>query len=146
MALPRFGPDDRLLAAEVSEGVVRLWEVATRREYRTMVRAAAAGQGIYCNATTRPGGRLLAVAMEGGVGIWDLKSGSEVAFLDLPDNSFALFEPSGSLLTNGPSGLLRWPVRAEPESPRSLRLGPPSRLALPGSDCAVACDSGGRVI
>jgi WD40 repeat protein len=146
MFIPRFGPDDRLLAAEVGECVVRLWEVATCLEYRTMVRAAAAGKGIYCNVTTHPDGRLLAVAMQGGVGLWDLKSGSEVAFLDLPDTAFALFEPSGSLLTNGPGGLLRWPVRAEPASPRSLRVGPPSRFTAPGSNCGLACDLGGRVI
>jgi eukaryotic-like serine/threonine-protein kinase len=143
---PRFGPDDRLLAAEVRGSDLGLLEVATSREYRTLVRAAAAGKGIYANASNRFDGRLLAVAMRGGVGLWDVKSGKEVAFLDLPGNAFVLFEPSGSLLTNASDGLLRWPVRFEPGLPLSLRLGPPCKLAVPGSGCEVACDSGGRVI
>src|SRR5262249_19849642 len=84
--------------------------------------------------------------MHGVVALWDLKSDREAAFLDLPGYVWVGFEPSGSLLTNTSDGVLRWPVRAEPESPRSLRIGPPCRLPVPGSGCQVACDSGGRVI
>ena len=51
--------------------------------------------------------------MDDGVGLWDLRSGKELAFLESPGTSFVLFEPSGALLTNGSAGLLRWPVQAD---------------------------------
>ena len=42
---PVFGLDDRLLASDIRDGKVGLWEVAAGGEYRTLVRAAAAGHG-----------------------------------------------------------------------------------------------------
>ena len=42
--------DDRLLAHDVRDGKQTSWEVAAGGEYRTLVRAAAAGQGHYDNA------------------------------------------------------------------------------------------------
>ena len=45
--IPRFSPDDRLLSGDVRDGKLGLWEVAAGREYRTLVRAAAAGKGMY---------------------------------------------------------------------------------------------------
>ena len=68
-------------------------------------RAAAAGQHRYDNPAIRSDGRVLAVGMHDGVGLWDLPSGKELAFLDSPGTNFVLFEPSGSLLTNGSAGL-----------------------------------------
>ena len=150
MISPGLGPprfrDDRLLAGYVPDGKLGLWEIAAGSEYRTLVRAAAAGRGHYHNATIRFDGRLLAVGMHEGVGLWDLASGKELAFLQLPGSNLALFEPSGGLLTNGPAGLLRWPVQAEPATPALLRIGPPHKLSVPGSQCNLACSRDGRVI
>ncbi|HMC65742.1 MAG TPA: hypothetical protein VKI65_12450, partial [Gemmataceae bacterium] len=143
---PRFSPDDRLLAADIRDGKVVLWEVAACREYRTLVRAAAAGKGSYQITAIRSDGRLLAVAMLDGVGLWDLTSGMELAFIKSPASNFVLFEPSGALLTNGSAGLLRWPIRAEPAAPGVLRIGPPHKLCVPGPICHVACSADGRVI
>jgi len=143
---PRFSLDDRLLAGSVPDGKLGLWEIAAGGEYRTLVRAAAAGTGLYHNATIRFDGRLLAVGMLDGVGLWDLTSGRELPFLQLPGMNLALFEPSGALLTNGPASLLRWPVQAEPATPPLLRIGPPLKLSLPGSQNVLACSRDGSVI
>jgi Tetratricopeptide repeat/WD domain, G-beta repeat len=69
-----------------------------------------------------------------------------LAFIPLPGCDFALFEPSGALLTNGSAGLLRWPVQGDPAAPGILRVGPPQQLAVPGPICHIACSSNGRVI
>src|SRR5665213_230577 len=42
---PVFGPVDRLLASDFRVGKLALLEVAAGGEYRTLIRAAAAGQG-----------------------------------------------------------------------------------------------------
>jgi hypothetical protein len=140
----RFSLDDRLLAADIRDDKLGLWEVAACREYRTLVRAAAAG--IYEITAIRSDGRLLAVAMPDGVGLWDLTSGKEVAFIKLPGCTSVLFEPSGALLTSGSAGLLRWPVQAEPAKPGLLRIGPPHKLSVPGSIGHIACSADGKVI
>ena len=142
----RFSLDDRLLTYDARDGKPGLWEVAAGAEYRSLVRAAAAGKGHYLNPAIRSDGRLLAVGMGEGVGLWDLQSGKELAFLESPGTDFVLFEPSGALLTTGSAGLLRWPVQADAASPGLLRIGPPHNLSVPGPVCNVACSGDGRVI
>ncbi len=145
--VPRFSPDDRLLSADLRDRKIALWEITSCREYRTLLRAAADDKGIYEYSTIRSDGRVLAVAMHNcGVGLWDLPGGAEMAFLPVPGCDFALFEPSGALLTNGSAGLLRWPVQGDPAAPGLLRVGPPHQLPVPGPICHVACSSNGRVI
>jgi len=141
-----FSLDDRLLAHDIRDGKLGLWEIAAGGEYRTLVRAAAAGRGYYQYPTIRSDGRLLAVGMGEGVGLWDPHSGKELAYIESPGTNFVLFEPSGALLTNGSAGLLRWPVQADAASPGLLRLGTPHRLSVPGPICHVASSGDGRVI
>src|SRR5262249_43257910 len=57
-----------------------------------------------------------------------------------------LFEPSGALLTNGPTGLFRWPVFEDPAAVGEWRIGPPEKLPLPGSDCAFDLSPDGRIL
>ena len=142
----RFSLDDRLLAYDGRDGKLGLWEVAAGAEYRSLIRAAAAGKGSYVNPAIRSDGRLLAVGMGDGVGLWDLHSGKELGFLESRGTDFVLFEPSGALLTTGSAGLLRWPIQADASSPGLLRIGPPHNLSVPGPVCNVACDGDGRVI
>jgi WD40 repeat protein/Flp pilus assembly protein TadD len=97
-----------------------------------------------------PDGRLVATAMsvhDGGVALWDLAGGSELAFLALPGVSHkqVLFEPSGALLTLGPTGVSRWPVVTDSADPGRLVVGPPERLPLPPGS-ALGRSRDGRVI
>ncbi len=61
--IPRFSPDDRLLSGDFRDGKMGLWEVAAGGEYRTLLRAAAAGKGEYYITSIRSDGRLLAVGV-----------------------------------------------------------------------------------
>src|SRR5262249_31722157 len=76
VCLPRFSPDDRLLAGEVEGIRLQIWEVAAAREYRTLARNPARGKGPYYYGAISGDGRLLAFGMPEGFGLWDLKSGN----------------------------------------------------------------------
>ncbi len=114
----RFSPDDRLLAADIKGNTLRLWEVAAGREYRTLVRSTAFGKTQYFAPSISPDGRLLAVGMWDGFGLWDLATGQELAIVQEFGRVFHLrFEASGSLLTNDVgAGLLRWQIPTAPAS------------------------------
>src|SRR5262249_43578168 len=118
---PRFGPDDRLLAGDVKDGKVRLWEVAASRTYRTLVRDPVLGKGTYDAAAISPDGRLLAGAMVDGLGLWDCRTGAALDFVRLGCADYLVFEASGALLTRGTGGPFRWPVQLDPVSPGLMR-------------------------
>jgi WD40 repeat protein len=131
----RFSRDDRRLAGGVQDGKLGIWQVGDSREYRTLVRKAKPEKHEYGLGAVNADGRLLAVAMTDGFGLWDLATGSEFAFIPVNAGQTSWvhdlrFEPSGALLTGGLSGLFRWPIRADPDAPDRLRVGPPERLGL----------------
>jgi eukaryotic-like serine/threonine-protein kinase len=142
----RFGPDDRLLAGGIDGQGLRVWELTPPCGYRTVVRDPARGEGVYRACATRPAGRLLAVGMNDGVGLWDLAGGRPLAFLPIGFTRYPLFEAPGALLTNGPGGLLRFPLRADPASPGSVRVGAAQKLPVPGNDRQLATSRDGRVL
>jgi WD40 repeat protein len=125
---------------------VGFWQIGDGRECRTLVRADA--QARFTGLTSvSPDGKLVAACMTDGFGLWDLESGQELAFIRTPGigHNLVSFEPSGGLLTLGPSGGARWPVTKEATQPERLVVGPPQRLPLPvGQGLGQSRD--GRVI
>jgi serine/threonine protein kinase/WD40 repeat protein len=143
---PRFGADDRLLAADCKDGKIRLWEVAASRTYRTLVRDPALGKGGYFRCAVGLRDRLLAAGMRDGFGFWDCRTGAPLGFVPFPGEvRSVVFEASGALLMDGPSGPFRWPVRPDPAAPELLRIGPPQRLPLPAST-QLTCNPDGEVV
>jgi serine/threonine protein kinase/WD40 repeat protein len=143
----RFSRDDRRLAGGLQDGKLGTLQVGDSREYRTLVRKAMPKKEQYQAVALSPDGRLLAAGMSDGFGLWDLASGSELAFMPMDEGINGVtdlrFEQSGALLTAGYSGLLRWPVRADPKAPDRLLVGPPERL-LPRAEI-IGQSQGGRV-
>jgi serine/threonine protein kinase/WD40 repeat protein len=142
---PTFSPDDRLLAADVKENRLRLWEVAPSRTYRTLVRDPALGKAEYWDCAVSPQGRLLTAATQDGLGFWDCHTGTPLAFVRFDFVFHVVFEASGALLTAQHDSLYRWPVRPDPAAPGLLRIGPPHRL-LPATDMPIACSPDGCVV
>ncbi len=143
----RFAADDRLLAYEVVGTRLRLWEVAPGRECRTLVRNPAAGKESYYAAAIRPeDGRLLAVGMRGGLGLWGLSTGEELAFVPLGWTTATWFGRGGDLWTYGTAGLFRWPLRPGAGPAGHLRVGPPQRLPLGGMPLMVSVSRDKRVL
>jgi hypothetical protein len=109
---------------------LRIEECVPGHVRRTLVRDLRAEKGRqYFVPAFHPDGRLLAVGMESGVGLWDLLQAREVGFLPIDYTQTVAFDPSGNLLTYGAEGLLRWPVRPDPDSPGTLRVGPRSAFS-----------------
>ncbi len=82
------------------------------------------------NLLAHPDGRLVAAPGFAGspVVILDLKAGRYVASLGQGSTVPLCWEDRHNLLTCGPAGVLRWPLRADPDEHGHYRLGPPTRL------------------
>ncbi len=127
----RFRRDGRRLAGTARDGKLGTWQVGDSREYRTLVRKGLPPRQEYVCASVSPDGRLLAVGTVGGFGLWDLDTGSELVYIPkLSGNHLVHFEPSGSLLVLGPSGLDRWPISRDLTVAAGV-VGPPEHLPLP---------------
>ena len=154
----RFGPGDRLLGPFFDSGKQHLAEVSRSPVYGTFMHSLVRGLRNLAMAAGGPASRrLVAVGRDDGVSLWDLEGSREVGFLSIGLTERLVFDSTGALLTNGPSGVRRWPVAEEAPTPFAggepcfvstgrLRIGPPELLAAAGSDCQIACSNDGRVI
>ncbi len=130
----QFRGDDGLLAADVSSRKVRLLRCHTGQEFRTLIDyppKSAGKMALGGVALVHSAGRLVALESTTGIVLADLEQGKQVALLPLPGGNHPLrFDPADdSLWTYGSNGVLRWPIRADPEKPQELGVGPPERLS-----------------
>ncbi|MFI5455450.1 MAG: protein kinase [Isosphaerales bacterium] len=128
------------------EDAMKTYEIHPALEYRSF--AHAFGEtALYWRASIRCDGRVLALATERGVALWDVARGTELPFLPIGRTWYALFEASGDLLTlNGGSlGVQRWPVQLDPNR-REFRIGPPRQVPLPPAGLGIAEDRAGRIV
>ncbi len=143
----RFSRDGLRLAGAVQDNKVGTWQVAGAEEFRKLARnkAVSGREDCFWCAAVHPDGRLLACGREDGIGLWDLATGSALAFIPMDRVKSVLFEPSGALLTLSLTGLSRWPIGKGLESAGELSIGPPEPLRLSvGSSLSESHD--GRVI
>jgi serine/threonine protein kinase/WD40 repeat protein len=133
--------DGRLLTQEGAQ--LTLAELTTSRECRSLVHQSSAGKDVsYWHSDVHPDGRVLAVPMSDGTRLFDLDTGDELALL--PGGGLTLaFAANGDLLTTGPAGLFRWPIRATADANR-LQVGP-AELLHAGPSADIACDRQGTV-
>ena len=78
---PQFSADGRWLGVARHGEQAELLEVTPSREYRTLVSSGVLGGTGYDYGDISPDGRLLAVGMDEGTRLWDLRSGRELAAL-----------------------------------------------------------------
>jgi WD40 repeat protein len=121
----RFSADGKLLAYNVSGRKIQLWQVAHGKE---CLQLYGGGDGTWDTAF-HPDGRLVAVADNSGVRLWDLDYAKPVGFLPLPSSFMVRFAPNGqSLIVIHRSSAQRWPVKNIPSKPEHLEIGPPETL------------------
>jgi WD40 repeat protein len=141
---PRFHCSLRLVAGDAIGTKLRTWEITPPRVRRTFGRGMGSptkGFG-YCSVSAD--GRLVAVA-QGGLDIWDLHTGKQLAAVSSGDFDNVLFE-RGGLLVQGASGLFRWPLGDKPSLAGVITLGPPERLPIPGiNGTQIAKDQDGEL-
>jgi serine/threonine protein kinase/WD40 repeat protein len=124
----------------------RLIEVADGREYRTLVASLGTDQSDYYLADISRDG-LLAVGLSNGVGVWELETGRQLSFLPIGLTNSVQFMTSSqgrALLSCGPGGLLRWPIRDDSRAPGLLQIGPPRNINLPMVPSTVSVGEDGR--
>jgi WD40 repeat protein len=144
----RFSPEDHILAAGILDDRLSLWRINLSLECRRLLLNPAQGKAPFGPFAVHRDGRILASCTPDGFGLWDMRTREQLlncSRLGPLDN--VLFEPSGALLTSGPSRTFRWPLQSDPVSAGALRLGPPQRLALPAtSRTQIACSLDGQVV
>jgi WD40 repeat protein len=143
---PRFSPDDRFLAGAVQENELRIWEIAAGDEYRTLTANLGNGNRLYGCSAVSADGRLLAAGAHGGVGLWDLPSGKNLAFIEgSPGHNYVLLEPSEALLTMGQNGLFRRTIHRD-KATGVVHVGAPKKLPVPGVPNMIAQSGDGQVL
>jgi WD40 repeat protein len=143
---PRFSADDRLLV-DRRDDWIRLWKVASDREFRTL--ALGGSRGIYTECSVCPKNeRLLAAAMLEGIGLWDLLTGEPVRLLTVGRVSPVLFDTTGALLTDiDGTTPHRFPLHFDEGSAPAVHIGPPQAIALLGrAGRCLASSPNGRVV
>jgi WD40 repeat protein/tetratricopeptide (TPR) repeat protein len=139
---PAFSRDGRIVL--LSEGRLTTYQVDPALEYRSLVHTSSEPMS-YQRPSIRRDNRLLAVGAETGVVLWDLKSGTECAFLPMRSAREVMFEANGDLLTSGPAGVRRWPVQLD-AGRNEFRIGPAIALPFSFNTGHLAADRPGRVI
>jgi WD40 repeat protein len=141
-ALLQFSKDGRWLGFFWSDAEhAQLLEVIPAQEYFTLENSPSWERPAYYFCASGPDNRLLAAAMENGIGIWDLQRRRAVGFLPSGYTESVAFEPDGEALLTGSvqTGLLRWPIRRSDTSQSDLTIGPPQKIQVPFPPQRFAC-------
>ncbi|HEY6746371.1 MAG TPA: helix-turn-helix domain-containing protein [Mycobacteriales bacterium] len=124
-------PDGRTVAAGGADGLVRLWDVPTRRLVGTLTGSAGRQPTVFA-VTIAPDGRTLAAGgSDGRLRLWSLADRSRPRLLaavtgatgPLPTVFAAAYSPDGrTLAAGGADGVVRLWSPADPARPRAIGL------------------------
>ncbi len=140
---PGFRPDGSIVI--VSENTASVYEVNPGQEHRALAHPGG-DPSRFQNVAIRSDGRLLAVAGDLGVTLWDLARGTELGALWIQSTWAVLFDSLGDLITlsRGLGGVQRWPVLLD-TARGAFRIGPPRPLPLLPA-LGLAADRSGKTI
>jgi tetratricopeptide (TPR) repeat protein len=140
---PVFRTDGSSLATSQGNRPV-IFRISNGREYRTLVGEPGRRDRENFRAAMHPGGRLLAIALGNGVGLWDIDHDVGVATLEVGQTTSVAFDPTGNLLADHGKRVVRWRVMVDGEDSGMIRIGPPE--FLPFSTNGIALGGRGRLL
>jgi WD40 repeat protein len=113
-----FSPDGKTLYSAGFDGAVRAWDLATRKEARTI---QVEGGTVYDLAVS-PDGKTLATAGRDGVKLWEAATGKEVSHADMARESAVsvAFSADGRLIASGDGAAVKLWEAATGKSVRTL--------------------------
>jgi WD40 repeat protein len=121
----------------------RLWDTNLGTEFRALRSDRITSR--HHEMAISPDGRWLAVAADEGVGLWDLDSEVQLAFLDIGRTTGVAFHPTGRrLYTTSLRALYEWPLEF-PDHER-MDIGPASKLAVPEPLWKAQLDRAGQML
>jgi len=120
-----FSADDRKIGSVQRGRETGLLEITPSSIFHRLNCKASPNRGSFSTDVSSDG-RLVAAAFSEGVHIWADQQTDEPFFLPAGVCFSAIFTPDGTnLITSGPSGLARWPLRRMSGTTRDeLRIGP----------------------
>lgn len=139
-----WGPEDRLsvyFPGSLRGTSRQLSRALASRVYRTWTSGAAVQGAEYQSRAVSPDGRITAIGTSHGVSLIDSATGKVRHFL--PHSALPIFDAEGALVVRGPQGSVRWPVRADPDDPGILRLGPSEPFPTPFDHLSGSLDQSG---
>jgi serine/threonine protein kinase/WD40 repeat protein len=146
----RIGSDGRWLGfTPNSPEEIQLLEIAPSREYRTLASSSAESAGYSMDGDVSPDGRLLVMGMDGGVCLWELASGRQLAFLPhaaKDEVRCALFTLDGTELFTCArrTGVQRWKIERDAANADELRVNLLRQLPLPFAPERIALSQDGK--
>ncbi len=130
IACVAFTPDGKILAS--SGGTVKLWDVASKKEMRTLKEDE---RFFYCVAFSPDGRRLAGYcgSREDGITIWNYTTGRELCRFGKQTDATALaWSPDGKFLASsaGDEGIRIWDTRDTTKGKEIIRLASPDMSVL----------------
>jgi len=127
---------------------VQLLEFVSPLEYVTLQGNSKASRVAHTASAVSADDRLLAVAMDDGVRLWDLAGRREVALVPSGETAAVVFESDGQALWTcaRDGGLQRWPIRPTGTNLSELQIGPPHPVELPFAPRRISLDRADRAL
>ena len=143
-----FSPDGQMLAAAGNDGILKLYDVKSRRELRSMVHVKSANIDIsvYGLAFSRDGQKIYAANGDGTISEWDAASGRETRAWKAHDHTTfkVAFSPDYSLLASfGDSVVKLWDTTTWREVRSLSMVREPQASTVPS---AIAFSKDGKLI
>jgi WD40 repeat protein len=131
-------------------GRIRFWQTDDHEVYGRLTSGSVTSAERYIDLAVSPQGiarhRLLAAATPQGVRFWDLGARRPIGLLPVPAVGRVCFDGAGTLWTNSPAGIERWPIEESVDERGTLVVGPAVGVLPTGTNGDLDVTPDGRTV